>query len=99
MWLVLCEILALHLERVARILWVMIQTSYASGVSALLTLVAQSFFLPIVLVLSGAVGASLLTRGRAGRERMVDLVALCAVAPVCLELCFNLVLARLARHP
>ena len=87
------QLLAVQLRGLVAAVWFMLAVSYTAGMSSLLNIVAQSVLYPVVGVFAGTVLAGLLTRGRPGRGRNADLVALCAVPPICLDLVLTLIAA------
>jgi hypothetical protein len=92
-WLLLLQVIAVQLPHLAVAVMIMLRQSYSSGMSLLLNTVAGSAWMPLAAAIAGAVVIGPLVRGRTGRERSVDVCALCAVPPVALQLVASLLTA------
>jgi hypothetical protein len=92
-WLLLLQVIAVQLPHLTVAVLIMLRQSYSSGMSLLLNTVAGSVWMPLAAAIVGAVVIGPLVRGRTGRERSVDVCALCAVPPVVLQLAASLLTA------
>ena len=92
-WLLLLQVIAVQLPQLTVAVLIMLRQSYSSGMSLLLNTVAASAWMPLCAAIAGAVLIGRLVRGRTGRERSVDVCALCAVPPVALQLVASLLTA------
>lgn len=88
--LLLLQFVAVHLRPIVKTVWFTVQVSYTAGLSMLLNTLAQSVIYPVAGVFLGTVVASVAARARATPGSAVDVVALCAVPTVCLDLALTL---------
>jgi len=65
--LLLLQVVAVHLPRLAGSVWFMVEVSYSAGISSVLNTVAQSVLYPIGAVFVGTIVASLVARQSASR--------------------------------
>jgi thiol-disulfide isomerase/thioredoxin len=93
------QLVAVHLEHVVRAVWLMVKVSYTPGVSMLLNTLAQSVLYPVVGVFLGTVVVSFAARGKPGRGAAVDLVSLCALPAISLDLALTLISALSGYRP
>lgn len=89
--LLLLQLIAVHLQQLVRATWFMLQVSYAGGISTLLNTISQSVLAPVVGAFIGVIVLHLMTRGRGGGHRNLDMAALCVVPVVTVDLLLTLV--------
>ena len=97
------QFVAVHLQRIVGAVWFIVDVAYTPGVSMLFNTLAQSVLYPVVGVFAGTVVVSIATRGRPGgkpdRGGAVDLVSLCAVPAISLDLALTLASALAGYRP
>jgi hypothetical protein len=109
-WLLLLQVVAVHLPQLVAAVLVMLRQSYSSGMTLLLNTVAGSAWMPLAATILGAVAIGPFVRRPRRRspdsavppasgDRRMDLCALCAVPAVVLQLLFSLLAALLGMHP
>ncbi len=87
------QVVAVQLSRLAVAVVYIFKVSYASGVSMLLTTIADAVWVPLAAVLVASLVAGKLARETTARARALDLCCLAALPPIALQLGASLVVA------
>lgn len=91
--LLLVEVVAVRGRELVRQGWTLVADSYSAGLSGLLNTISDTVLLPLVAVFGGTLVTGLVARRGPASGRRLDLVALCVVPPVSLDLAATLAAA------